>query len=409
MDVSQADWIKYKDELAAISEKAAQNLETWLTWKGGYQNVSKKDLIDMAYALATRYGEATASLAAEMYDETAALSGVSVPSAEVADTASYGEIAKAINGVTKTVTTDSNLGNVVARYVKRAGADTTLKNAERDGAQFAWIPAGDTCAFCLTLASNGWQYQSKNAIKNGHASHIHANCDCTYAVRFDNKTNVKGYNPEKYKEMYYNAEGKTPQERINSMRRIHYQENRDKILAQKKANYEEKKLAQSKNNGIIQATSKGIGTDGAKSFKDKAERSKIINEAINAKEPIYADDLRKAYHTYGVQTKENLYDVVIHGSYKSVEYEHEYDMDAETLAYIISGRKDYKGDDIRLLSCSTGDADIYGDCFAQQLANILKVRVYAPIRALNINPNGVLTVGKKNLPEEQGFKWFEPR
>lgn len=239
MDVSQADWIKYKDELAAISEKAAQNLETWLTWKGGYQNVSKKDLIDMAYALATRYGEATASLAAEMYDETAALSGVSVPSAEVADTASYGEIAKAINGVTKTVTTDSNLGNVVARYVKRAGADTTLKNVERDGAQFAWIPAGDTCAFCLTLASNGWQYQSKNAMKNGHASHIHANCDCTYAVRFDNKTNVKGYNPEKYREMYYNAEGKTPQERINSMRRIHYQENRDKILAQKKANRKE--------------------------------------------------------------------------------------------------------------------------------------------------------------------------
>ena len=214
---------------------------------------------------------------------------------------------------------------------------------------------------------------------------------------------MKGYNPEKYREMYYNAEDKTPQERINSMRRIHYQENRDKILAQKKANYEEKNFAQSKNNGIIQATSKGIGTDGAKSFKDKAERSKIINEAINA------DDLRKAYHTYGVQTKENLYDVVIHGSYKSVEYEHEYDMDAETLAYIISGRKDYKGDDIRLLSCSTGDADIYGDCFAQQLANILKVRVYAPIRALNINPNGVLTVGKKNLPEEQGFKWFEPR
>ena len=240
MDVSQADWIKYKDELAAISEKAAQNLETWLTWKGGYQNVSKKDLIDMAYALATRYGEATASLAAEMYDETAALSGVSVPSAEVADTASYGEIAKAINGVTKTVTTDSNLGNVVARYVKRAGADTTLKNAKRDGAQFAWIPAGDTCPFCLMLASNGWQYQSKNAIKNGHASHIHANCDCTYAVRFDNKTNVKGYNPEKYREMYYNAEGKTPQERINSMRRIQYKSDKDKINLQKRIAYAKK-------------------------------------------------------------------------------------------------------------------------------------------------------------------------
>lgn len=248
MDISQADWLNYKDKLAAISQKAADEFTDWIISKGGYRygNVTKDEMIAYAYALSTKYGEATASLAAEMYDETAALSGVSVPSAEVADTASYGEIAKAINGVTKTITTDSNLGNVVARYVKRAGADTTLKNVERDGAQFAWIPAGDTCPFCLTLASNGWQYQSKNAMKNGHASHIHANCDCTYAVRFDNKTNVKGYNPEKYREMYYNAEGKTPQERINSMRRIHYQENRDKILAQKKANYEEKKKYLSK-------------------------------------------------------------------------------------------------------------------------------------------------------------------
>ena len=243
MDISQADWLNYKDKLAAISQKAADEFTDWIISKGGYRygNVTKDEMIAYAYALSTKYGEATASLAAQMYDETAALSGVTVPSAEVAETASYGEIAKAINGVTKTITTDSNLGNVVGRYVKRAGADTTLKNAERDGAQFAWIPAGDTCAFCLTLASNGWQYMSKNALKNGHASHIHANCDCTYAVRFDNKTNVKGYNPEKYREMYYNAEGKTPQERINSMRRIQYQENRDKILAQKKANYLEKK------------------------------------------------------------------------------------------------------------------------------------------------------------------------
>ena len=241
MQISEADWIDYKNKLAAISDEAAKKLETWLTWKGGYQNVERGDLIAMAYGLITKYSEASASLAAEMYDEIATISGATVPAAEVADSATYGEVAKAINGVTKKVTTDNNLGNVVARYVKRAGADTTLKNVERDGAQFAWIPAGDTCPFCLMLASNGWQYQSKNAIKNGHASHIHANCDCTYAVRFDNKTNVKGYNPEKYREMYYNAEGKTPQERINSMRRIHYQENRDKILAQKKANYAAKK------------------------------------------------------------------------------------------------------------------------------------------------------------------------
>ena len=44
-----------------------------------------------------------------------------------------------------------------------------LKNALRDGAEFAWVPNGDTCAFCMTLASRGWQRASKRAIKNGHA------------------------------------------------------------------------------------------------------------------------------------------------------------------------------------------------------------------------------------------------
>lgn len=240
MDISQADWIAYKDKLSAISETAADKFEKWLTWKGGYQNVSKKEMINMAYALSTKYGEAAASLAAQMYDETAALSGVTVPAAEVANTASYGEIAKAINGVTKTLTTDKNISNVVARHTKMAGADTTLKNAARDGAEFAWIPAGDTCIFCLEIASNGWRHISAKSMKNGHAEHIHANCDCTYSVRFDGKSNVKGYNPDKYKEMFKNAEGNTSQERVNSLRRIQYQENKDKINAQKRANYASK-------------------------------------------------------------------------------------------------------------------------------------------------------------------------
>ena len=245
MQITEDDWIRYKDKMAALSDRAAENLEMWLQVNGGYQNVSREQLTLYMYGLATYYGEATASLAAEMYDEVAALSGVAVPSAEVAETASYGEIAKAVNAVTKNITTNSNLGNVVVRYVKRAAEDTTLKNVKRDqkkGAQYAWVPAGDTCAFCMMLASNGWQNQSERAMKNGHASHIHPNCDCTYAVRFDGKSNVKGYNPEKYKAMYENAEGRTWNDKLNSMRRIQYQENKDRINAQKRENYAEKKM-----------------------------------------------------------------------------------------------------------------------------------------------------------------------
>lgn len=257
MNISLTDWIKFKNTLSAISTKASDELVDWLQERGGYLNVDKDELISYAYALATKYGEASASLTAEMYDEIAELSGVIVPSAEVAETVSFSEIAKAINGVTKKTTTDSNVASVVGRYVKRTAEDTTLNNAERDGAQFAWVPSGDTCAFCITLASRGWQYMSKKARKNGHASHIHANCDCTYAIRFDDKTEIEGYDPQVYKDMYYGAEGNTPQERINSMRRDLYQENKDKINAQKRIAYEERnrKLNYGKSESFVKGTS----------------------------------------------------------------------------------------------------------------------------------------------------------
>ena len=141
---------------------------------------------------------------------------MTVPPAEPAPNATYSETAKAVYGTMR----DRYLGipATVGRLVKQVGADTMLQNARRDGAEFAWIPMGDTCAFCLTLASRGWQYQSKKAMKNGHAEHIHSNCDCEYCVRFDGKSTVAGYDPEALQEKYYSFEGK-PDEKIRAWRR----------------------------------------------------------------------------------------------------------------------------------------------------------------------------------------------
>jgi hypothetical protein len=240
MQISYNDWQNFRKKLSAIDKKAEEEMASWLQNKGGLIQLPRNEIIDRAYALATKYGEASASLSALMYDSIAELSGVRVPPAEVADTVEYGEMAKAVNGILKNEKSDKVLAQSVGKYTKRAGADTMLKNANRDGAEFAWVPGGDGCAFCEMLASRGWQHQSKAAMEGDHAEHIHANCDCSYTVRFDKNTNVKGYDPEKYLKKYYDAEGDTPQEKLNSMRRIQYQENKDKINAQKRASYAEK-------------------------------------------------------------------------------------------------------------------------------------------------------------------------
>ena len=233
MRISSKDWKNYIEKLSKLNNTAGEKMSDYVARHG----FDDPKIIDYAYGLVTKYGEGSASLSAMMYDAIAEMEGKILPPAEVAETPEYGEVAKAVNGVRKHSQNPTSYGNVVNRLVKRTGADTMLKNAERDGAEFAWIPSGDTCAFCIALASRGWQHISKNSLKNGHAEHIHANCDCNYTVRFDGSSSVAGYNPDEYLEIYENAEGNTPEEKINSIRAKYRAENKDKINAQKRAAY----------------------------------------------------------------------------------------------------------------------------------------------------------------------------
>ena len=245
MDISLNDWVKFTDKLSKLSTTAADKMREFIAKGGGYANMDAVEVIAYATALVQKYGEGAAALAALMYDAIAELSGLTLPAAEVAETVTYGEMAKAIQGAAKFTTNDEYLSSIVGRFVKRAGADTTLKNAIRDGAEFAWIPHGDTCAFCIALAGNGWQKASKKAMKGGHAEHIHSNCDCMYAVRFNENTNYKGYDPSVYRAQYDRADGRTTAAKINAMRRSYYAENKEEINAQKRDAYEKRKERES--------------------------------------------------------------------------------------------------------------------------------------------------------------------
>ena len=200
--------------MSAISQKAADLMQEYIR-KNGFADDQR--MLEYAYYLATHYGEAIGALSCEMYEATATAQGVIIKAAEAAPTPEFGEVAKAVHGTMKR--SEKQVPSTVGRLVKQVGADTTRQNAARDGAQFAWVPYGDTCAFCITLASRGWQYEdSKN--RRPRAEHIHANCDCQYAVRFDSKSTVEGYDPQKYLDMYNNAApGASPQKKINALRR----------------------------------------------------------------------------------------------------------------------------------------------------------------------------------------------
>lgn len=249
---------RYRDALSKINKKAAEQMQAYCL---DHNFEIDQAMIDYAYALSTKYGEAAGALSCQLYDEVAeywhevnAKKRPYMKAAEPDETAGYGEVAKTVYGTAKT--SPKQIPDAVGRLVKRTAEDTTLKNAIRDGAYFAWIPHGDTCAFCLMLASNGWQRASKKALKGGHAEHIHAHCDCTYMIKFSPDDSVEGYDSEEYRRMYSEAEGDNWQDKINAMRRERYKVDGDKIRAQKKLAYAKKNW----NNNALKITAVSAST-----------------------------------------------------------------------------------------------------------------------------------------------------
>lgn len=272
MQITAKTWNEYITRLSRLNQKAGQLMRQYIDTHGTGDTDA---LITYAAALVTKYGEGSAALAAQMYDELAALQNVRVPPAEPAPTAQYGEVAKMVQATRES---PPQMQRGVSRLVKCAGADTTLKNAQRDGAEFAWVPHGDSCPFCLTLASRGWQRASQAAIKGGHAEHIHANCDCEYAIRFDGRTSVAGYDPEAYLAQYNAAGGD-----INRMRRVNYAANKERINAQKRAAYAARVETQKKD-AIIKADIVGLDNDRYTIAEPKISQYLLKPEAKHAAE-----------------------------------------------------------------------------------------------------------------------------
>ncbi|MBW9212977.1 MULTISPECIES: hypothetical protein [Terrabacteria group] len=230
MKIPAKDWQAYISKLSAINKKAGELLQKYCN-RHGMEDIEA--LLTYAHALVDRYGGAGSELACQMYDALARAQRANVPLAEPARIANRKEVAGALLNTQGT----GNMVSSVQRLVKTASSDTMLKNAKRDKAEWAWISKGDTCPFCMTLASQGWMPASKAVLKGDHAEHIHANCDCEFAIRFDGKSTVEGYEPQRFKKIYDEAEGRNVKDKLNSIRRMQYASIKDERNARRRELY----------------------------------------------------------------------------------------------------------------------------------------------------------------------------
>lgn len=106
-----------------------------------------------------------------------------------------------------------------------------------------------------------------------------------------------------------------------------------------------------------------------------------------------------------VEPLKSYYDVAMHGSPTAVGFGTDTaNMSPRLLASIIRHSEGWNGQNIRLLSCSTGKQNAEEYCFAEELANALGVKVKAPNDVLSINAKGYMRVGWFGEGHFENFK-----
>ena len=245
--VSDKAWRTYTKRLDAQRAAAREDAYTWVMRHAKDGRVPMEKCRRMMSSSALYHGRSTAALAASYFDQMAVAEGAdAVKAIAVLDPMDKRAQTMAIalnKSLPKLKAGDTEgfakaIAAAVAEDVKRQASNTMLFNAAKNGAEFAWIPGGDeTCAYCIAVAAAGWTPARKATAMGEHEDHIHDNCMCEFAIRFNEDTKYASYDPSTYKDQYDSAEGSNSREKINSMRREYYAENIDEMRAQQRENY----------------------------------------------------------------------------------------------------------------------------------------------------------------------------
>lgn len=149
------------------------------------------------------HGEVAAIAAADLYDELARIAGRKLKPAAAASSDLDGERLASLLGWGLSPLWEESpreraaLGRLEGGAIREAlapGRKTMADASQRDGAKWAIVPqGGDTCAYCLMLASRGAVYSKQLDVS------FHDNCQCAMVPIFD-KSDLPAVNRELHDE-----------------------------------------------------------------------------------------------------------------------------------------------------------------------------------------------------------------
>lgn len=222
--------VSYARKLQKVTDGAVRELS---------ENIARIDSSDpytRAYAIrrnvayvAERYGVSAQELGAQWYDYCARKAGVNTDAAEVGEINYNGIDAHFENLLDAYANGDESWEHVEPRIrsafedeMRNLSRETIIGNLDRDERQsrrrryrqtaraearagYARVPVGETCAWCIMLASLGYYYRSEETALGVEPDHYHAHCDCI-AVPYHGPGAIEGYDDyEMYFDIYATA------------------------------------------------------------------------------------------------------------------------------------------------------------------------------------------------------------
>ena len=177
-----------------------------------YDGMDADEMAEAAANVAAKYSRMGCELGAQWYDICSEAAGLDVEPAEYEDVDIDALTERAHSVVARPgdskATLDMFLQNAIAESIRATGYANLWRDYRRGmaGGKWARVPVGDTCAWCLLLASQGAWYISEESALGKHAGHYHDGCDCV-AVYHADAESIAGYSAlESYKAAYYDAE-----------------------------------------------------------------------------------------------------------------------------------------------------------------------------------------------------------
>lgn len=200
--------LSFGETRTQLVEYAIEEFQYWVK-----QGLTEEELFSIATQLGEKYGLLASELGAQWYDLCTQLAEIEAEPAELSPVSTEdinARVTAAMNAEPVLIESvfNSYLQNVVNDSIRRTGDANLQRDYERGLAGGKWcrVPVGDTCAWCLMLASNGAWYKSEETALGTSPDHYHSDCNCI-AVYHADAESIKGYDKlTEYKQMYYAAD-----------------------------------------------------------------------------------------------------------------------------------------------------------------------------------------------------------